>query len=382
LATPLAAALAAAWPDAVIDWAVGAHSRPALAGNPHLDHLLNATGCVRGDLRLAALVRLVAALRRRRYDAAFVPDRSPVLAIAARLAGIPMRVGIDSGGRGRWHTVRVPAPPDRHEADLYLDLARAVGIDPPAPRLVFIPSADDHLAARVAVAARWEDDPPGAAGPRVAVHPGGGVNPGMTLLAKRWPAERFSALVDRMVGERDARPVLLGAPGDREAADAVLSRLSPPARRRTLDLAGTLDLGPTAAVIAACDLYVGNDSGVAHLAAAVGTPVVAIFGPTRPERYGPLPGAGLAVGPPACGMGDRSGMGGSAGVGARPAGLGGEAAAHRRSGRAVDRLRDAVGSAAIEQVAVEAVWAACERLLGGPGGGRTDGGRGEAHVQA
>lgn len=337
MATPLAAALATAWPGAAIDWAVDAHSRPALAGNPHLRGILDASGTIRGDLRPGALLALLARIRRGRYHLACVPDRSPILALLPRLAGIPFRVGLDSGGRGRWHSLRVAAPPLRHEAELYLDLARALGLDPPPPRLVFVPSPADRAAAGRALAeagAALE----GSSGPLVALHPGGGVNPGMALVAKRWPVERFAALADRLVAEWDVRLLLLGGPGEEGLAAALGEAMGAAARARSLDLSGRLGLGALGALVAGCALYVGNDSGIAHLASAVGTPAVVVFGPTRPERYGPLPGRGLAVAPTTA-PGDG----------------------------ASDALRDARGSKAIEAVPVDAVAAACGRCLAGAG---------------
>ncbi len=321
LATPLARALAEAWPEAAIDWAVDDHSRPILAGNPHLAERLDATGVVRGAYNLAALPRLIRAVRRGGYDVVFVPDRSPVMTLVAWLGGVAERVGLDSAGRGRLHTVRVPVPPLRHEAALYLDLARAAGVPAGDPRPVFRVSKGDRAAALRALSSLP------AAGLRVALHPGGGVNPGMRLPEKRWPAQRFGALVDRLSRGLGAHLVLLGGPGECDVVSAVQTA----ARVPVLDLAGQLELGQVAAVIEACDLYVGNDTGVTHLATAVGTPVVAIFGPTDPRRYGPVPGTGVAVAPP---------------------------------DGAVDRLADAVGSCAVEAVSLAQVWAAVAQVMG------------------
>lgn len=331
MATPLARALATAWPDARIDWAVDAHSRPALAGNPHVDgRLVDATGCVRGAYAPWAIARLAFAVVAGRYDVAFVPDRSPVLALVAWLGRIPRRVGLDSRLRGRLYTVRVPVPYERHEIELYLDLARAVGLPAGDARPVFVPSAADHRAAARVLAELPPDGRP------VVVHPGGGENPGQTLLAKRWPPARFAGLVARLGAWSGARFVLVGGPGDREAARAVLAALPAEVAQAggqtpfVLDAAGRLSFGETAALVAGCDLYIGNDTGATHLAAAVGAPVLAVFGPTDPGRYGPLPGIGVAVAP--------------------------------RSG-AVDRLADAEGSRAIEGVGVDDVLTAARALL-------------------
>jgi len=363
LATPLATALRAAWPTARIDWAVDDHSRPALLGNPHVDRLVDASGCIRGDLRPLRLLRTAGLLRQGGYDAVFVPDRSPVLGLLALVSGARIRVGLGTGWRGRAYTRAVPAPwePPRHEAELYLDLARALGIQPQDPvRPVYQPGeaarsaaavilagaadegagAGEHRAAGIPVAdALPMVDGSAADAAWVAVHPGGGVNPGMSLLAKRWPAERFAAVAGRLALERGARILLLGARGDEDAVAAFTAALPPQARARLLDRCGRADLALAAALIERCALYLGNDSGLAHLAAAVGTPVVVVFGPTRPERYGPLPGCGLAVAPP-------------------PGAAAGTAAG--------DVLGAQAGSTAIRAVTVAAVWGAVEELW--PGG--------------
>lgn len=332
MATPLLAALRAAWPGAAIDWAVDAHSRPVVAGNPHLDALLDATGCVRGSLRARALAGLVRRVRRGTYDVAIVPDRSPVLALVCRAARVPLCVGLDSGGRGRTHHIRVPVAPGantRHEAELYLDLARAMGLPVPRePRPTFVPSAAERAAAAAALA--------GIAGAErlAAVHPGGGVNPGMTLLEKRWPPERFARVADWLVSV-GLRPVLLGSDDERALAARVLAGASPAVRQAARDLSGALSLGAAGAVIERSSLFLGNDSGLAHVAAGVGTPAVVVFGPTDPRRYGPLPGTGIAVAP---------------------------------AGEAVRSLGSARGSRAVESVPVGAVTEAIERLLQpGPG---------------
>jgi ADP-heptose:LPS heptosyltransferase len=344
LSTPLAAAIVQGWPGCQLDWAVDRHSLPALAENPHVTHRLDASGCTRGDWRPGSLVRLTRAIRRGRYDVALVPERSRVMALLPWLAGVPVRIGLDSGGRGRLHSIRVPVPPLRHEAELYLDLARAAGLDPGPPQLVFHPSRADEQIARRVLAELLKmtavESPYGTAsaagkalalGPLVAAHLGGGVNPGQSLPEKRWPPEHWAALLGRLAVERGARLVLLGSAADRPFVDAVRAGLA----ARALDLAGRLSLGEAGAVLAHADLYLGHDTGMSHLATAVGAPAVVIFGPTDPRRYGPLPGTGRAVAP---------------------------------TNGAVQDLADAHGSPAIRAVTVDAVWAACVAELAGGAG--------------
>jgi len=124
----------------------------------------------------------------------------------------------------------------------------------------------------------------------VAVHPGGGVNPGMALSAKRWPPERFARLADALI-EGGARVVLVGGPGDKPIAEAIKAAM----RRRPLDLTGKLSWGQLGALLEGVDLFVGHDTGATHLAVAVGAPVVAIFGPSDPRVYGPYRGRSVVL---------------------------------------------------------------------------------------
>jgi len=105
---------------------------------------------------------------------------------------------------------------------------------------------------------------------------------------KQWPAERFVALADRLCARggplSDARIAVFAGPGERPAAQPVLDAVAAP---RRIDLAGTLDLLTAAACLGRADLFVGNDSGLMHLAAAMGVPTLGLFGPSREEHYGP-----------------------------------------------------------------------------------------------
>lgn len=273
--TALVSALRNALPGVRIGYAVGPWSRPVLEGNPDIDVLVDAGRVVGGATRSpAAYASLVGALRAGRWDACFVLERSALFALAAWAAGIRDRIGQDSGGRGAALTARVRIRPRRHEAEAYLDLARAVGLPTDGARSRFVPSAVDHAAAEQALA--------GERGPFAVLAPAGGVNPGGSLVSKRWPAARFGLLARRL-SEAGLRPLLLGARSDGELVRSVHDASGGVA----LDLSGRLSLRECGAVLSRSALFVGNDTGLLHLAAAVGTPVVALFGPTDPAVYGP-----------------------------------------------------------------------------------------------
>jgi heptosyltransferase-2 len=210
----------------------------------------------------AGFGRLVAKLRAGGYDRAYLPHQSWRSALAVRLAGIPTRVGFASAG-ARWcYSERVPRPVDRHETARLLALA---GVrEPRLPSLGL-------TAAEFTEADAWLVHQ-GVAADFVAVAPGS------IWGTKRWG--KYPALASAMT-----RPiVVVGGESDRPLAEAVLEA----APGRSWDATGRLSLRGSAALIERALALVTNDSLPLHLAQAVGTPTVALFGPTVPAfGFGP-----------------------------------------------------------------------------------------------
>ena len=192
---------------------------------------------------------LVRELRRRRFDV--VVDLKD--ALYSRFIGAS-RIRLRERGR-------------RHAVDRYLGAIRAAGASVDHARPTLTPSAEEAQAA-----SEWLD---GAGGPRVTMHLGGGWH------YKLWPPERFATVADRLATEHGAAVALLAGPddGDRVAAFSEAAEMAHPVAR--------MSLREMTAVIAACDLHIGNDTGPMHIADAVGTPVVALFEPTDDVRSGP-----------------------------------------------------------------------------------------------
>ncbi len=337
-ATPLVRELRRALPSANLTFAVGTHSRAAIAGHPTIDALLDTGPVGSGRYDPMDFIRLFRAVRDGRFSACFVLERSALLAALPLLAGVPVRVGIDSGGRGFSLSVAVPVNPARPESELYLDLLRALGGRPSSGRLEFYPSKDAVERADRIVAERLPSDRP-----FVVLHCSGGTNPGMTLTRKRWPAASFRELARRIV-DAGGTVVLVGAPDDRAVAGEILGAVTagqeapvfsateiphplpplpaagegtqgvmPPFRpfplgmgegvgdegdpgptpspaastSPTVNLVGALTLDELAALARRAAAYVGNDSGPSHLAEAAGANVVMLFGPSDPIVYGP-----------------------------------------------------------------------------------------------
>lgn len=219
--------------------------------------------------------RTARALRAGGFDGAWVLPHSFRAALVPWLAGIPRRTGLPGHARDFLLT-RVVLPTAcadrRHQAYEYSDLLLA-GESPPAPlsapELRVPAAAQDEARRRLA----------GLPAPRIGLMPGAARGP-----AKEWPAAHFAELAQRLARDPGAGLVILGSARERAAAALIAQQ----AGGRALDLAGATTLPEWAALLQACDLVVANDSGGMHLAAAVGTQVVALFGMTDPAVTGPL----------------------------------------------------------------------------------------------
>jgi heptosyltransferase-2 len=162
-----------------------------------------------------------------------------------------------------------------HQSLYYLGMLEALGFEPSGTSVSIVPTEEQQRAAGRHLA-EW-----GIAGrrPLVGMAPGAAYGP-----AKRWFPERFAAVADRLA-ERFACPVLLfGSAGDRASTEAVQSA----AKTALVDIAGRTSLGDAIALIACCDLFITNDSGLMHVAGALGVPTVAVFGSTDPKTTYPL----------------------------------------------------------------------------------------------
>jgi lipopolysaccharide heptosyltransferase II len=174
----------------------------------------------------------------------------------------------------------------QHEIDRYLDLMAALGIDKPDYRStgtrVHLTEKDRDFASDF-----LRGDAHDATTSVVGFQPGTSA----TMRWKQWPVERWRSVLDRLVAEApDARIVLFGSNSEAPMIEKMAEGLGP----RVLLAAGKTSIKQAASLIEACDVLVCNDSGLMHVAGAVGTPVVAIYGPTDFSRTAPL-GAGNSI---------------------------------------------------------------------------------------
>ena len=235
-----------------------------------------------GNAGLRGRERLAWDLRAQKFDSALLLQNAFEAACLAWRAGIPERIGYARDGRSLLLTKRIAVPKPGeippHEQFYYLELLRRAGwIDSLA--------GENHVRLRVADGQRHRaEETLTAAGarhdvPRIAI--GAGASYGS---AKCWPPERFAEFVNGFRRDTDSDVVLFGTTSEQQVADAIAAGIAAP----VISLVGKTAIADLPALFSRCQIFVGNDSGAMHVAAAVGLPVVAIFGPTDPHGTAPI----------------------------------------------------------------------------------------------
>jgi len=279
LSTPAIKALREACPNIFISFMVQPYARDIVDGNPYLDEVIvfDKKGAHRGVL---GALKLVSILKRRRFDIALILHPTVRVHVATFLAGIPERIGYNKK-MGFLLTKRMPHAKqlgEKHESEYTLDVLRAIGIQAD-DKALFVPvnrKAVEAIDNRLCSNGVKKDD--------IIV----GIHPGASCPSKRWIPERFAELADRIVDEFGAKVVVMAGPSDRELGNKVSSLIS----GNAINLAGSVPVKELVALLKRCALFVSNDSGPVHIAAAVSTPVISIFGRNEkglsPKRWRPL----------------------------------------------------------------------------------------------
>ena len=224
---------------------------------------------------------LVHKLRSERFDAAILLQNAFQAAWMAWRAGIPVRIGYARDGRSWLLSEAVEVPPPAgygHQVYYYLELLFRAGI---IESLKTPQEARLHLAESEQRWAVKQLQTVGLGGRRFLV----GVNPGASFGgAKRWPADRYANLADRLIDALGADVLIFGSPAERPLAEAVARAM----QHTPVLVAGETTLREFMALMAKCHLIITNDSGPMHVAAALSLPLVAIFGSTNERATGPL----------------------------------------------------------------------------------------------
>ena len=226
--------------------------------------------------------RVAAALRAKQFDVALLLQNAFDAAWLAWRARVPQRIGYALDGRSLLLTeaVAVPKPGEipAHEKFYYLELLRRAGwleeLEDDAHVALHVPDARRRKAGETLLEA-------GARPHAVRIAIGAGASYGS---AKCWPPDRFAEVANRLQAQMDADVVLFGTSSEAAVSNAIIAGMN----RKPVDLTGKTSIGELPALLSQCHLFLGNDSGAMHLAAAVGLPVVAVFGPTDPQGTSPV----------------------------------------------------------------------------------------------
>lgn len=271
-ATCVLPVLKASFPGIRISWLVFEHNAGIVMNHPLVDRVITLRR--KGGFPWT-LPRLLHELREPDFDA--VIDLQGLLrsALLARLTGCSRRIGFANAREQAtlFYTEAHEIPTQSmHAVDGYLRLCKALGAKALDEVFFPLPIGKEHRRRVKELLAGFSEGKPLIA-----------VCPTAKWRSKCWPESRFSELADLLSDRLDARIVLLGSPSEKE----ITARIAGKVRRPCLDLAGRISIVELAALLEASDLYVGNDSGLMHMASATRTRTVALFGPTDPGRTGP-----------------------------------------------------------------------------------------------
>ena len=276
MTTPALRAVRRAFAGAEISILAKPWVAPVFEHNPDLDRIILYDDPGR-HCGYTGKPRLARELGRNGFDLAILFQNAFEAALLAFLARIPRRLGYTTDGRGFLLTHRVRRKPDYkqvHQIDYYLGILEGVSMKPQGRDLTMVITAQERQRAAETLAGC------GVRNKQVIV----GINPGAAYgTAKRWMPERYAALGRRLMQALDARIIIFGGPGEGGLGRQIADSLD----HRGVDLCGKTSLREAAALIERCNLFITNDSGLMHIAAAFDRPLVAIIGPTNHTTTGP-----------------------------------------------------------------------------------------------
>jgi heptosyltransferase I len=268
-ALPAAAALRRTFASARIDWAVDPKWARLLAGNPDLTNVIEINRKSAGGI-----ASTVQQIRAANYTSAIDFQGLYKSALLAFASGSPRRIGFQRNyareGFASWFYTERFNPRGAHKVEHNLTLARAAGAQESAPRFPIAILEEDKRRVAKELAQRNIAE-------FFVLNPGGGWR------SKCWPAERYGELHAKIFEQFGLRGVVSYGPGEEDLAQAVIG-----AAGKSAPSAIPLELGPLMALLGRAKFVVSADTGPLHLAAALGAPVVGLFGPTDPARNGPF----------------------------------------------------------------------------------------------
>jgi heptosyltransferase-2 len=277
MTTPAIRAIRKQFPNTHISLLAKPWVVPVFENSEHIDRILiyDDKGRQKG---IFGKVRLARDLKKYHFDAAILLQNAFEAALITFFAGIPIRIGYNTDVRQFLLTHAVSCTNEikkKHQTDYYLDILRGIGMEEDDRELYLrLNQRDRFQAEKILLEQHLSLDD------KIV-----GINPGATYgPAKQWPLDRYAHLADKIQAFTGGRIIIFGGPDDRNLGWNISQKM----QHRPIDLSGKTRLGEAMALIERCDLFITNDSGLMHVAAALNVPLIAIFGSTNSITTGPL----------------------------------------------------------------------------------------------
>ncbi|MEI6832093.1 MAG: lipopolysaccharide heptosyltransferase II [Candidatus Omnitrophota bacterium] len=281
LSTPVIKALRQFYPQAYISMMVAPHALEIIEGNPYLDEVIvyDKDGKHKSWLRS---LKFASRLKKKKFDLAVILHPTNRVHLLAFLARIPKRLGYNRKlgfllNEKKEHKKQEGL---KHEAEYNLELLKDLGIAGRHTELYIPIKAESE---------KWVND----LFERVGISPNDkllAINPGASCPSKLWPLERFAEVAARLSRTHNLKILILAGPKDMFLAEKIA--LHQELKGKAINLAGKTSISQLASILKRCALFISNDSGPVHIASAVGTPVISVFGRNQPglspKRWGPL----------------------------------------------------------------------------------------------
>jgi heptosyltransferase-2 len=277
MTTPTVRAIRQCFPNTHISLLAKPWVVPVFENSEHIDQLLiyDDKGRHKGIL---GKFRLARDLKKYHFDAAILLQNAFEAALIAFLSNIPLRIGYNTDVRQLLLTHAVSCTNEikkKHQTDYYLDILRGIGIKEDNRALYLKLDQKDRFRAEKILLEQHL-----SLGDKII-----GINPGATYgPAKQWPLDRYAHLADNIQAFTKGRVIIFGGPNDKDLGEKISQKM----HHCPIDLSGKTSLGEAMALIEKCDLFITNDSGLMHVAAALDVPLVAVFGSTNSVTTGPL----------------------------------------------------------------------------------------------
>ncbi|MFH1455959.1 MAG: glycosyltransferase family 9 protein [archaeon] len=280
MATPTIRAVKKKYPFAKITFVTLSKNKNILEKNLDVDEIIyfqveNLSQVVKDVLNL------MLTFRKNKYDLILDLEQfARTSSILAYLSGTKKRVGFTTQGQGRgfMYPIKVVYNNDQHMVKTFTDIAKAVGANPDnydLTKLDYSKEDEEYVNDYWDMVGVTKNDF------IIGMH----VSSGENVTARRWPKQNFAKLADEFIKTYKAKIVLTGAPSEKDAVQEVIDMIKN--KGNVVNSTGKVNLSQLAALIDRCDVFVSNDTGPMHMAAAVSTPTLSFFGPNTPYLYGP-----------------------------------------------------------------------------------------------